>query len=423
MKRVVTPFIFITGLIICITDVSAQLRLDAQIRPRLEYREGFQDALPINMNTDGDLWITQRTRLSFTYENSGLKIKLVPQDVRYWSEGQLTTNSGGTGKDVTINMYEAYAELQLNQLMQISLGRQELVYDNQSILSNSNWNQSGLTSDAMVIKLRNKSWKTHLGGIWNMFPERGSNVTYQEGKLKTMGFLWVNRIFKNGSNLSLTHLSTGSIKTDTSQTIYLRQTSGIYTDIKLRYFNAICNLYYQYGKNQNGYRVSAWLADADLSRRFGQLTPGIGISYFSGNSSAMQGSYTDKSFYTIFRSKHQYNGNMDLFTNMKKHTDFGGIIDPFIYLSFRFNQKMVLKNTLHYFSLANLNPYTQKSKPLGLENDLVFTWRFAEWGSLETGYLIFFPSDAYREHNKISHKKLSNFVNVMLSLTPNMFTH
>ncbi|MFO7722445.1 MAG: alginate export family protein, partial [Bacteroidales bacterium] len=369
-----------TALMLAGSEMAAQsqIGIGAELRPRLEIRDGYQ-----KIAEDGavpTVLISQRSRLMFNFNSEHVKVKVVPQDVRIWGDEKIANTTGVFGDEASLDLHEAFAEIKLFGSSWISVGRQELVYDNMSILSNRNWNQHGMASDAAVLKSDLGGVKMHLGGTWNTFKESNSNNFFLPDRLKTLSFLWLNRKFQNGFNLSAVHLATGITETDTTNALQFRQTTGLYAEYRKKYTALNGNIYYQYGKNQQGVKVSAWMADADISQRFGILTAGLGLGYQSGNRVAPQYRTIDKRFYDIYRAKHKFFGFMDYFTNIPGQTAGGGLADYYWYLDWKMTGKTSLRNTVHYFMLAQTNPATPAEKHLGYENDLILSHRFSPWG-------------------------------------------
>lgn len=412
-------FVLFSTMLLNTLPASAQFTLDAQLRPRFEIRNGYQKMLPVGAVPS--VMISQRSRFNFTYQTRNLKLKFTPQDVRIWGDEQIANTTGVFGDYASLDAHEAYAEFAIRRSLWISVGRQELVYDNMSLLSNRNWNQNGISSDAVVLKKVYRGWSAHLGGTWNTLKESTSNNYFPKDRLKTLSYLWLNKQLKNGIRLSLIHAASGITETDTTNTLQFRHTSGFYAQYQKRYLYAQGNVYYQYGRNQRGIPVSAWMADADVSRRFGIMTAGVGLGYVSGNKTKPEEMITDRHFYELYRAKHMYFGFMDYFTNVPVQNKQGGLADLYWYLQFRLSQRLSVKNTMHYFSLAQTNPNTPDKKHLGFENDLIFTYRFADWGTLEAGYLFFLPTESLTELQGVKNPKFPQFTYLMLSITPVMF--
>ncbi|WP_133067238.1 hypothetical protein [Flagellimonas pacifica] len=60
----------------------AQVKVDAELRPRFEFRHGFQSLFPDN--ADPSAFVSQRTRLNAGYKNEYLNFYLSVQDIRVW---------------------------------------------------------------------------------------------------------------------------------------------------------------------------------------------------------------------------------------------------------------------------------------------------------------------------------------------------
>jgi len=410
--------LLLATLVLSSMPVFAQFTLDAQLRPRFEFRDGYQQMLPVGSVPTA--MISQRSRFGFTYQTGNLKLKFVPQDVRIWGDEQIANTTGVFGDHASLDVHEAYAEFAIKPHLWISVGRQELVYDNMSLLSNRNWNQHGIASDAVVLKTARRGWNAHLGGTWNTLKESSSNNLYPTNRLKTLSYLWLNKRLKNGIQLSLVHVASGITETDTTNTLRFRQTSGIYAQYQKRHFNVKGDLYYQYGKNQQGIPVSAFMADADVSRRFGILTAGIGLGFVSGNRSLPEDLNTDHSFYELYRAKHLFFGFMDYFTNVPLQNKQGGLVDYFYYVDLKISQRLSIKQITHYFMLAQTNPLTPKKRHLGTENDLILSYRFADWGTLEAGYLFMISTESLNQLQGVNNPKFPQFGYVMLNITPVM---
>ena len=63
---------------------SAQVIVDAELRPRFEYRHGYKTLFPNNV--DPAAYVSQRTRLNIDYKKDNLDFYLSLQDVRVWGD-------------------------------------------------------------------------------------------------------------------------------------------------------------------------------------------------------------------------------------------------------------------------------------------------------------------------------------------------
>lgn len=400
-----------------VLETRAQFNIDAQYRPRFEVRNGYQ-----KLATEGSapsVIISQRTRLSFSYITEKLKLKFTPQDVRVWGDEKLASSTGVYGDNASIDLFEGYAEIKMGNVGWISVGRQQLVYDHQRLLAARNWNQNGIAYDAVVFKFEISQWDIHAGSSWNSLDATLSDNLYLPNRIKSLNYLWANRKLSDQLNFSFLHIASGVTETDNTNTLYFKQTTGIYTEYNNSGLKLRGNAYYQYGKNNTGKDVGAFLIDADAGYNTGNLTPGIGLSYLSGNNDP-DGS-TDKLFDVLYGASHRYFGHMDYFRDFAKHTKEGGLADYYVYLKYKFSKTVTLANIGHYFRLAQTNPNTPNDKNLGYENELMLTYKFNDWGSIKSGYVFYLPTESFKTLQGVSNDKFSQFFYLELTLKPTLF--
>ena len=401
------------------SNLRAQFKVDAELRNRSEVRDGYTK-LASEGATPAFL-ITQRTRISFSYESDNLKLKITPQDVRIWGDDTYFSISGNNGNNASIDLFEGYADIKISKKGWFSVGRQQLVYDNQSILSNANWNQNGISSDAALLKLKLNEWNVHLAGSWNTALQLTSDNLYPTDRYKSVDFLWINRQFSDRFKLSLIHIASGRTETDTTNNINFRQTSGLYTAFKIKNFSFWGDLYFQYGKSQPGKKVSAMLLDVEGSYNLKSFSTGAALSYISGNSKNVGNLTTDHLFEPIYRSRHTFNGFLDYYTTYPKQTANGGLMDIYVFIDSTPLKSFSIRNNLHFYQLAQTNPGTPTDKNLGAENDLILKYRFSDWGSLESGYLFYLPTETLKSVQNVPNGKFSQFLYLQLLITPTLF--
>jgi len=419
MKQMILKrFLIITAISLFVTlETQAQFKIDAQYRSRFEYRDGYRK-LAAEGSTPSSI-ISQRARLSFSYITEKLKLRFTPQDVRVWGDEQLASSTGVYGNNASIDLLEGYAEIKMGNVGWISVGRQQLVYDHQRLLAARNWNQNGIAYDAVVLKLGVNQWNIHAGSSWNSLDATLSDNLYLPNRIKTLNYLWANRKFIDPFNFSFLHIVSGVTKTDSTNTLYFRHTTGIYAEYNNSAFKLRGNAYYQYGKNKTGKDVSSFLIDADAGYKIGNLTPGIGLSYLSGNNDP--GGSNDKVFDVLYGARHRYFGHMDYFRDFTKHTKEGGLVDLYAYLEYPFSKAVSLTNIGHYLQLAQINALTPNHKNLGYENELMLNYKFNDWGSIKSGYVFYLPTESLKTLQGVSNDKFSQFIYLELTLRPTLF--
>lgn len=400
--------------------LKAQFQVDAQLRNRLEMRHGYRGLISGGANPAGLIW--QRTRISFGFQTENFKLKLTPQDVRLWGDESIRSSTGVFGDDASIELFEGYAELRLENIGWVSVGRQLLKYDNQRLLAARNWNNRGIAYDAVLFKLKAANWNIHLGSTWNSLTEASSDNLYPSNRIKNLNFLWANHKFGENLSLSILHLATGITKTDTTNTLYYKQTTGFYAASKNDGLNWWGEVYYQYGKTNAGKNVSAFLFALDGSYKAGNFTPGIGITYLSGNNKTGVEQSKEKLFDILYGARHRFYGYMDYFRNFASNTNQGGLADYYFYLDYKFSKTIRLLNISHYYQLAQTNPATPVDKNLAFENDLMLKYKFKDWATLEGGYLFLLPAESLKTIQGVEDTgDFQQFAYIQLTLNPVLF--
>jgi len=310
-------------------SVYSQLKIDAESRSRFEFRDGYQKLLP--ENSDPAAFISQRTRISFGFEKEKIKLKITPQDVRIWGDEETSSSSGVFGDKSSIELFEGYAEIKAAKPLWISIGRQQISYDNKRILGDRNWNQTGIAYDAVILKFTFNKTKLNVGSSWNSAIDGLSGNLYSSARIKTLNFLWLNNKFNDKFNASFLHITSGVTKTDTTETLYFKNTAGIYFDYKSDYLNLNGDVFYQYGKNQKGINTSAYLADIEASTKISKLTVGAGLSYLSGNKKVGNEQTEDNLFDVLYGNRHKFFGLMDYYRNFSSDTKQAGLSDYYLW--------------------------------------------------------------------------------------------
>lgn len=410
--------LFYLAIIICFSanilsnKVNAQFQIDAKYRPRFEFRDGYR-SLP-TAGEEPSFSVSQLSRLNFSYLPGDLKIQFSFQDTRVWGDEQLSNSTGVYGDNASIDLHEGYAEIRLYPSSWVSIGRQELAYDHEMLLSKRNWNQYGLSYDAVVLKFMPTQWNIHLGSSWNSLSSSTGHL-YPTRRIKSLNFLWINKTIDKKCSVSFMHIASGVTKTDTTSTLFFRQTSGIYSSYKNDAINFNGNVYYQYGKNNKGKNISAYLANADFAYKLNTFSPGIGGSYLSGNKELTG---KDNLFDLLYGARHRYFGHMDYFRNIPSHTNQGGLVDFYCYINYSLTRKLHVKGIVHSFFLAQTNEQTPSKKDLGVENELEIKYKFSSWGNIKAAYLYYLPTNTLKELQGVQNDKFAQFCFLELTLTP-----
>jgi hypothetical protein len=400
-------------------NVFAQFSIDGQIRTRSEVRNGYLQLA--SEDDEASVHISQRSRLIFKYETENLKFVFTPQDVRVWGDDQYGSFSGTAGNDASLDLYEAYAAVRLAESTWLSVGRQSFVYDNQSLLSDGDWAQNPTSAEAIILKTKLSKWDLHLAASWNALKAEPKNNYYVTDRFKSFNFIWLNRKFDNGLNLSLLHVAGGVTESASSNRLYFRHTTGAFASYSKNDFSARGNFYYQHGENQIGKPISAILADGEVSYKIANVTPLVGFGYLSGNKESSAIHTTDNLFDPLYRTRHGYFGFADYFRNFSTHTAQGGLVNYYAGLNYKVSEKVNLLYRAHYLQLAEINEISPNTKYLGFENDIVARYRILPSVNLEAGYSVVIPEKALATIQGVANEKVSQFFYLQLNITPNLF--
>lgn len=253
MKVKLIRYLFIITMIgLSNMEVFSQFSIKAELRPRYEYRNGYktlvsESSLPANL-------ITQRSRLIFDSKMEHLNFRLSLQDVRTWGDVKDKNDLASTF------LNEAWAELILNPQLKLKIGRQILQYDDQRLLSVTNWNNVSTSHDLLLIKYDKNTFKTHIGFAYNNEKEKNFESYYPLNFYKTLTFIWLSKKFSDDLTVSFIDILDGNQKENTDNTIYSRNTLGpnINYNISSVDLNLSGNFYYQHGKEITGKDVNAY---------------------------------------------------------------------------------------------------------------------------------------------------------------------
>lgn len=418
-KQLLSNSIVMVLFLVLSGSVSAQFSLSGEFRPRFEFRDGYKKL----SDTDNDFaaFVSQRTRLTLNYKTEKIATKLSFQDVRVWGDETFKTDAVG------VNIYEAWVEMPVCDSMSIKFGKQELIYDNERFLSNTNWQQLAFTHNALVFKYKSNGLGIHLGGAYNQSTENlfGTDYTPNIDNYKTMTYLWVSDKITDNLNVSALAISDGYQKTGTSNTIYLRGTYGCNVEyVENKKYGIALRGFFQNGKLSTGQDISAYYGKLDLNYF---VTPKLnviaGMEYISGTDASDTANKKSNVFSTLYGTGHKFNGNMDYFTNMPKDTKGAGLVNPYLMFNYKLTDKATLIVDFHYFMLQNNYIFNTKTidNAIGEEIDLALKYEFTNDVSLLAGISALQGTESLSFINGGNYNKIATWAFAMLTVKPTFF--
>lgn len=412
-KSVLLIFLFLG-----ISEGYSQFTVDAQLRPRFEFRHGYKTLFPDE--ADPAAFVSQRTRLNFSYKTEKLQLYISPQDVRVWGDVPQLNTADENG----FSLHQAWAEILVVSELSLKVGRQEIVYDDQRFLGNVDWAQQGRSHDAAVLKYEPGLIQMHLGAAYNQDGESLTGNILTQNTYKSLQYLWLHKDWNKISG-SFLLLNNGlqyidELEDSKNETRY-SQTAGLHLKAGVDKFNFSSNLYYQFGKDVSDNSINAYLFSLEtLYSANENLILGLGGELQSGNKYGASSDGKNKAFNPLYGTNHKFNGFMDYFY-VSNHLNNVGLLDLYGNIKYSFNKKANINVVLHQFFAAE-SIKNDVSKDLGFELDLVTLLKLNEFASLQIGYSQFFASKGTETLKNNFDGNTNNWAWMMLNIDPVLFT-
>ena len=381
-----------------------EINVDAQVRARAEYRNGYQQLRPEGAQPAS--FINERARLGIGYERGdGLSAKLSVQQVGVWGQYAQIQRSG------EIMMNEAWGQLRFGENFFAKLGRQILSYDDERLFG-----------DALKLGYENDRHKLHLILGFNQNGERllGTKYANPGQPYKHMQTLWYH--YGNEDNpfgISALFSNLGWEHTPSAQgDARFMQTLGTYVTYRPEKFDLQASAYYQTGKTLDNYdKISAWMASVNVGFMPNeQWKFNLGYDYLSGEDEKGD---TYNTFNPLYGTHHKFYGAMDYFYMAENPRQ--GLQDIQLGVTFTPTEKLALKANGHYF--LDAVKIDGKDQGLGAEVDLQLDYELMKDVKLTVGYSTMFaskwmPAVAGPE----SYKRWQDWAFVSLNINPRILS-
>ena len=394
-----------------ITTTFAQLKIDAEVRPRAEYRHGFKTLFPDN--TDPAMFVSQRTRLNTSYSIEKLNFYISFQDVRVWGDVPQLNSADNNG----LSIHQAWGEILLDSNFSIKLGRQEVIYDDSRIFGNVGWAQQARSHDMTMLKYQKDGFKFDIGLAFNQSSENLTSTDLTTpNTYKAMQYAWLHRDWNDFSG-SFLFLNNGM---STPNGLKYSQTVGTHLKAKKDNLNVTANLYYQFGNDALNRDLSAYLLGIEANYKISKTTKvGLGAELQSGNDYNTSAD-ENKAFSPFYGTNHKFNGFMDYFY-VGNHMNSVGLFDIYAKANFSLNPKSNITAFVHNFSAAaDINATV--SKQLGTEVDLVYAYKLTKEIGFKAGYSQMFASEGMEVLKANADGNTNNWGWIMVTINPTLFT-
>ncbi|MDT0676677.1 alginate export family protein [Autumnicola musiva] len=409
-------------LLFCSSVYSQTFSIDADLRPRFEYRHGYGSLFP--EDADPAAFVTQRSRLNFAYAAENLKVLVSVQDVSTWGDTRQILDYDGND---SFSLFQAWAELQLGKNWYTKLGRQVISYDDQRIFGGLDWAMQGRFHDAALLKYRGKNLQLDFGFAYNQEDQWQLGTLYTVTgffSYKTMQYVHFRKNWQN-STLSLLFLNNGFqqfLDDDNvlADGVYNRQTAGTYFEFPLSDLKFSGSAYYQFGKAMPSQDLSAYQVALDASYKPGKILYSLGLEILSGTDQNSTGE--NNSFFPLYGTNHKFNGFMDYFY-VGNHANDVGLNDYHGKIVFKTGSKSSLLLKGHYFS-SNAGLLNNADKYLGTEVDAVYGQDILKDVQMNIGYSHMFASEGMSLIKAgRTHDNVNNWAWIQLIINPKILQY
>lgn len=423
MRKVFALAILGLLFLLSFSESYGQTTIDAEFRPRSEFRQGFSQPL-----TDGikPAFITlQRTRLNFNYKGGIVNARLTLQDVRVF--GETDTKQPATASSGSIGVYEAWAELLLFSGASFKIGRQGVQFEDGRLFSLSPWSNTGNAHDLSRFRYFSPGLDVQLGFACNNQKAYNADTSfYSVGKMyKQLAFLHITKTIVNGLDLSLLGVDEGFMKSKADQELYHRYTTGGTLQLKDEKLplGFLLTGYYQFGKSASTVDLDAYLLAIKTTYAFTDKIGGLaGADYYSGSGSKLVATKTNIFNKLPYGVNHAFNGYMEYWAILPK----GGLINYFGGVNLKLSKKLSSEITYYGFRLAkSMKSGTNNiPKSLGSELDVVLNYKFSAETAIQFAWCTYMMTDGAKmlkfKSTAVEHK-FPQYAYLMLTIKPQLY--
>jgi hypothetical protein len=417
-----------------------QFSVDLQFLGRGETRYGGLPSVPVEVDDDYEIledqnvptsnFLLSRTRLPINYKRDWLEVRVTPQHSGVW---------GQAGKGA-FNLHETWAKLTSRFGFFGQLGRVALSYDDERIIGIDDWAMTSPSHDIVRLGYEGHGHKFHVILAYNQNADvmNSGGSFYWNGAqpYKTLHAGWYHYDFQRTPlGASLLFMNIG-MQNDPSVNPGVEKTSfqhllGSYWSFCPKRWTAEASYYHQFGKNENGIKIDAWMASGKVSFKptdnYG-FTVGYdylsGDKYFAvptGHNLGMIHHDVIKGFSSVYGSHHKFYGAMDFFYVSAYHDGFTpGLQNAYVGATYSPFKNLVCNASYHYLAIAtNLD---DMKRTLGHELELQVGYAFARDVRLSLGASFMKGSETMERLKRSTTQNDLRWGWISLSVTPRIFS-
>lgn len=415
-----------------------QLSVDVQFLGRGEARYGGMPAAPIAQDEEvteiesdkvpTSNFLLSRMRLPINFERDWLEVRVTPQHSGVW---------GQEGKGA-FNLYETWVKMTTRFGMFAQVGRVALDYDDERIIGSDDWAMASSSHDILRLGYEGHGHKVHAILAYN----QNSNVMINGGSIyrdgaqpyKTMQTVWYHYDLPRlplGASLLFMNIGMQSALDDNPNRTWFQHLAGGYLSFQPAHWKAEASYYNQFGKNENGVKIKAWMTSAKLtympSLRF-NVTAGYdylsGDKYFAvptGHNIGMVHHDVIKGFSTVYGSHHKFYGAMDFFYVSAYHHGFTpGLQNAYIGGTYSPLKNLMLNASYHYLAIAT--DLKDMDKTLGHEIEFQAAYAISRDMNVSAGASFMWGGDTMERLKRSTTNNSLRWGYITLVVNPRIFT-
>ena len=374
------------------TSKAQTVTIDGEIRPRIEFKDGFNK--PLLQANDPGVVSTQRTRLNLLYKTALMSTGITLQDARTFGQNPVQSDVA------TVGIYEAWSELLLMPGTTFKIGRQTLTYDDRRLFSSPQWSNTGTSHDIGLLKLALNDFQAHVGLAYNNNTAITQETYYTPvNKYRYLNFVWLSKEITKGLSITATAVDEGVQDTMVIKAKNYKKTAmnHAYTyggNIKLDRdsfpITAFATAYFQGGEDEKGLKLNGKLLALKLGyKATNYLSFSVGTDYLSGDNNSTDNLHSN--FKKLYGADHYFNGYMEYWRTPLNE----GLLDYYGACYGKINEVMNVECGYHLFNSDKKLTYNNSlvGKSLGSEVDLILNYKLNEYTNIQAGYCKYFTTD------------------------------
>ncbi len=376
-------------------DSVARFSLDFEVRPRLEFKDGY--SLNSSGNFSAEAFATQRNRLTAGFMSTHLSVVASLQEIHVWGRGGVVSEVG------SVSAFEFYIAPKLKNFS-ARIGRQALLLDNGRMFSDAPWAQQSRAHEGVRLFYSRKNFTTDLTWAFTRTYSGSFDPAYSPVGSHFYKYLAVHHLKAMLSDqVEVITVNVVDSFENSQKSEYARATSGG----RIAYFgNSIyltLSAFYQYGRDSALRSIRAFYLQPEFRKMIGNMTVRLGAELLSGEDLSGTSVYS-RSFVPLYGVAWKFMGNMNFFTRFPADVNSSGLINPYLFLLYRVDSKLGLRADTHlfysHFPLLD-SDMNQSERFLGSEFDFSFNYRLSGRLDIHYGFSVLFPTQSMVVPGKI----------------------